>query len=649
MNLRKIKSLSIVVAFALPATTLIPFGSAIAAIAWSTKAPIPTPRVGAAAAEVNGKIYVIGGYGGGQVTGTVEEYDPATNTWTTKTPMPTPRYAVVATVNGKIYAIGSQHYWPYNNPVEEYDPVADTWIARAPMPTVRFRLGTAVVNGKIYAIGGEDPRTGSSVGTVEEYNPTTDTWTTRASMPTPRYDLGVIAVNGKIYAIGGAYPYLNTVEEYDPVADTWTAKAPMIDGRYQHSVVTVSGKVYAIGGLTLNGAFSAETYDPVTNTWSPETPPSTPRYAAAAAAINNKIYITGGWPYNGNDPVAVTEEGIVGVDNIAPTSAALVSGTLALGTTTCVSLSSTGEQGNGYGSWNTINADGRYVAFMSYASNLVPDDTNSNGDIFVRDRLLSTTTRVSVSSTGVQANGYSGRPAISADGRYVAFWSAASNLVPDDTNSADDIFVHDRLLSTTTRVSVSSTGVQANGYSGYPVISADGRYVAFSSHANNLVDGDTNAIDDIFVRDLQAGTTRRVSISSTGEQGNGNSIWHAISADGRYVAFSSDANNLVDGDTNAASDIFVHDVQAGATKRVSVLSTGEQTNGYSSNPSISADGSYVAFSSDATNLVDGDTNSNGDIFVRDRLLSTTTRVSVSSTGVQANGYSGRPAISADGR
>jgi len=324
------------------------------------------------------------------------------------------------------------------------------------------------------------------------------------------------------------------------------------------------------------------------------------------------------------------------------------------GQTTRVSVSSTGAQGNSVsGNWsNSISPDGRHVVFFSNADNLVDDDTNGWGDVFVHDRQSGQTTRVSVSSNGVQGNGYSGNwSSISSDGRYVAFESYADNLVNGDTNGWDDVFVHDRQTGQTTRVSVSSNGVQGNGYSGWPSISSDGRYVAFHSDADNLVDSDTNGTNtDVFVHDRQTGQTTLVSVSSTGVQGTIGSQVPSISSDGRYVAFQSWADNLVDGDTNGWDDVFVHDRQTGLTTRVSVSSNGVQGNGYNGWPSISSDGQYVAFQSDADNLVDGDTNGVEDVFVHDRQTGQTTRVSVSSYDVQGNGYSGVwSSISSDGR
>ena len=300
--------------------------------------------------------------------------------------------------------------------------------------------------------------------------------------------------------------------------------------------------------------------------------------------------------------------------------------------TRLVSVSSTGVQGNAESTAAGISGNGRYVIFESAASNLVPGDTNGFGDVFVRDVNTGTTSRVSVSSTGAQANYLSTIGSISGNGRYVTFISHATNLVPGDTNDVPDVFVRDLRAGTTSRVNVSSTGAQANDRSIGTAISADGRYVTFGSEASNLVPGDTNGAFDVFVRDLRAGTTVLVSVSSTGAQGNDFSVGSEISADGRYVAFTSVASNLVPGDTNNSNDVFVRDRRTGTTSRVSVTSTGAQASTDSYFSKISADGRYVAFSSPATNLVPDDTNQAWDVFVRDRRAGTTTRVDVSRTG-----------------
>jgi Tol biopolymer transport system component len=206
--------------------------------------------------------------------------------------------------------------------------------------------------------------------------------------------------------------------------------------------------------------------------------------------------------------------------------------------------------------------------------------------------------------------------AISADGRHVAFTSDASNLVPGDTNDVGDVFVRDRRSATTARVSVSTGQTQANNTSIGSTISADGRHVAFTSEASNLVPGDTNDVGDVFIRDRQLGTTARVSVSSTRSQGNNASYDPRVSADGRYVAFTSDASNLVHRDTNDIGDVFIRDRGASKTARVSVSSTRTQSNDYSYGPAINIDGKFVAFSSNASNLVSGDTNGVGDAFLR---------------------------------
>ncbi len=299
----------------------------------------------------------------------------------------------------------------------------------------------------------------------------------------------------------------------------------------------------------------------------------------------------------------------------------------------------------------SISADGRYVAFHSNATDLVSGDTNGGLDVFVFDRLTDTLTRVSVATGGTQATGGgSSSPAISADGRYVTFYSFATDLVANDTNGQADIFVHDRTGNTTTRVSVATGGGQSIGSSTYPAISADGRYVAFFSDAVNLVSGDTNGQFDVFVHDRDTTTTTRVSVATGGTQATGGtSADPALSADGRYVVFESAATNLVGNDTNMAYDVFVHDRQTAITTRVSVASDGTQADTGAWNSAISGDGRYVAFYAESANLVSGDTNSQPDIFVHDRNTAITTRVSVGVGGIQASGGgSNAPAISADG-
>jgi len=319
------------------------------------------------------------------------------------------------------------------------------------------------------------------------------------------------------------------------------------------------------------------------------------------------------------------------------------------GVTEMVSVASDGTHGDSTSKDPSISADGRFVAFWSYAGNLVPVDTNVLADVFVHDRQIGETTRVSVTSTGEQSCG--DHPSISADGRFVAFQSICTNLVPHDNNYWSDVFVHDRQTGITEIVSVDSDGIQGNDVSSSPVISADGRFVAFESTSDNLVPEDTNAAKDLFVHDRQTGSTERVSVASDGTQSDDSCGYSAcslsISADGRFVAFQSMASNLVPGDTNDWTDVFVHDRQTGETTRVSIGINGTQGNDASSNPLISADGRYVAFDSIASNLVPGDSVYNYDVFVHDRQTGVTTQVSVNIDGVEGNGYSQNPKISAN--
>jgi hypothetical protein len=293
-----------------------------------------------------------------------------------------------------------------------------------------------------------------------------------------------------------------------------------------------------------------------------------------------------------------------------------------------VSVASDGTQANGASILPALSVDGRFVVFASYATNLVVGDTNGGViDIFVHDRKTGQTQLVSIASDGTHGNNNAvSGSTISADGRYVAFASEATNLVEGDTNGVVDCFVHDRVAGETTRISVASDGTQANSecaYSGVwgliyaPSISADGRYVTFHSLATNLVEGVTNGNENIFVHDRVTGKTTLTSVSSDGTQENSDSGWMSISADGHYVAFHSDATNLVEGVTDGYMNIFVGDRVTGKTTLASVSSDGTQGNNSSSYPFISADGRYVTFESDATNLVKGDTNGFSDIFVCD--------------------------------
>ena len=296
--------------------------------------------------------------------------------------------------------------------------------------------------------------------------------------------------------------------------------------------------------------------------------------------------------------------------------------------------SSTGIRGHTPNS-SVVSSTGRYVAFTSLASTLVKGDTNRLADIFLRDRTTGKTRRVSRSTSGAQANSYSNAPSLSANGRYVAFASFASNLIAGDTNQSFDVFVRDWWTGTTSRVSSAPDGSPADAGSAEPSISDYGRYVAFTSSASNLVAGDTNNTFEVYVRDRQLGTTARVSVDSNGNQANGDSFHPAISANGRYIAFTSRASNLIAGGTSPGSKVFVHDRQTGTTTLASINANGDQV--FGADPSISADGRFVAFESAQ------------DVYVRDRLLGLTTQVSVNLGGLPTTLESTAPSISAYGR
>lgn len=383
-------------------------------------------------------------------------------------------------------------------------------------------------------------------------------------------------------------------------------------------------------------------------------------------------------------------------------------------TTILVSVTTAGRPAAQTSSQPAISADGRFVAFTSKAPNLVAGDTNRKTDVFVRDLLLGVTERVSVASDGTQGNDNSNEPAISGNGRFVVFTSEATNLVPESQNRDDwyrgpgiYVYIHDRQTHATELVSISTNGVPADERAWLGDVSYDGRYVIFSSHCEHLVQpdyngnrrdvfyhdrvtgltrmidllpnghnpweggsfsiisadgnrivyrsldgglvaGDTNQDFDIFVYDVAAGTTRRVSVTSSGGQGNDMANRPTISADGLLAAFDT-TSTLVTGDNNNRSDVFVHDLNTGATTRVSVSTGGAQGNSHSTQASLSGDGRYVVFTSTATNLVTGDTNGQSDIFLHDRQTGVTSRVSLTTGGGQATGgASTAPRLSADG-
>jgi flagellin-like hook-associated protein FlgL len=320
-----------------------------------------------------------------------------------------------------------------------------------------------------------------------------------------------------------------------------------------------------------------------------------------------------------------------------------------------LSTDSSGNQASGGHSYRvTFSPDGQSVLFESHATNLVAGDTNGQEDIFLRNLQTGSVTRVSTDSTGAQATGGQSYGAVfSPDGQSMAFRSGATNLVAGDTNGTDDVFIKNLVTGVVTRVSTDATGTQAVGGASYfPSFSPDGRYLAFSSVATNLVSGDTNGVDDAFIKDLETGAITRISTDSSGAQAVGGNTYNVrFSSDGQFVVFESGATNLVAGDTNNQTDIFVKNLATGAVTRVSTNASGGQVMiGNSNSPSLSPDDRFVAFYSTASTLVAGDTNTRADIFVKDLKTGEVTRLSTNSSGAEAIGGDSRyPIFSPDGR
>lgn len=295
----------------------------------------------------------------------------------------------------------------------------------------------------------------------------------------------------------------------------------------------------------------------------------------------------------------------------------------------------------------SISGDGRYIVFESESSDIVPGDTNAVTDIFLYDRQLDSYERVSVDSFGNESNDESFEAIISGNGEYVVFESNATNLVVGDTNGAKDVFVYTVNTQAVERVSVDDLGGQSDDASGTPYISNDGRYVTFISAATNLVLGDTNGMDDVFVYDRNTDTIEDITIA-----GDDTSEGPVITPNGRYVAFSSASSNLVLGDTNSTYDVFVYDRTLDSVERVSIADAGTEGDNGSERGSlisISDDARYVAFNSESTNLVSSDLNSLNDVFVYDRTNDEIERVSVATDGTESDGHSDNGIISPNGR
>ncbi len=325
---------------------------------------------------------------------------------------------------------------------------------------------------------------------------------------------------------------------------------------------------------------------------------------------------------------------------------------LATGVNTRVSVATDGTAGNGGSLAPSLSHDGRFVAFQSTARNLVPGDTNSVADIFVHDRQTSTTTRVSVATDGTQADAASRDARMSADGRWVVFSTTATNLVPGAVGKNRKVLVHDRQTGSTSEVSVRPDGTSGTKNSEAPTISADGRYVAFLSYDHDIVPATRRHYNSAYVRDLHTGTTVRANTTPLADLGHAivsPNTTVTVSPDGRYATFFTDGTMVAE-DTNNVADAYRYELATGEVVRVSVGTDGVQTDKASgfalSGATLSADGRYIVFDSQATNLVPGDTNDARDIFVRDTVDGTTTRVSIGDGQNTRDSYF--PAISADG-
>jgi hypothetical protein len=316
-----------------------------------------------------------------------------------------------------------------------------------------------------------------------------------------------------------------------------------------------------------------------------------------------------------------------------------------IGTNILISRSSSGVRGNGDSLNVDISLDGRYAVFDSTATNLVSGDTNGVTDIFLKDTVTNNISRVSVDSSGNQANANSGKPKISGNGKYIVYYSSATNLVSSDTNGYADIFRYTVATGITERVSVDSSGNQANQQSYDADLDTEGRFIVFTTQSSNLGMTDTNSENDVVLKDMTSGSVTYISQSDAGVIGNSYSSSGRISCDGRYVIFTSNASNLVPSDSNGYYDAFLTDMLG--TRTVTNITLGG--NGWSTAADISCNGNYVLFTSNASNLITGDTNAVADAFRYEKSTGTKTRVSVKEDGTAPLQYSNGVAISADGK
>jgi len=322
---------------------------------------------------------------------------------------------------------------------------------------------------------------------------------------------------------------------------------------------------------------------------------------------------------------------------------------LRMGTTEMITLDATGFEANGSSFAPRFSRNGRFVAYRSDATNLVDSSVTFEKNIYLYDRSLRETVIVSANAAGESGNDVSFLGDISDDGRFIVYYTYARNLIPDNTAYFSDVLLFDRDTGSNVLISKTPGGDFANGYSLYPKISGDGRYVVYASDADNLVADDTNGVIDIFLYDTSTGNTSRISVNSEGEEANDHCALVDISEDGQIVAFECRASNLVAGDTDGTSDVFIYDTSNGEITLAGVNSSGEQGNGSDEEPALSSDGRYVAFESYSTNLVSEDTKGYKHIFIHDRHSGRTHLASKSATGEIVDGGGTQPTLSGDGR
>jgi len=334
---------------------------------------------------------------------------------------------------------------------------------------------------------------------------------------------------------------------------------------------------------------------------------------------------------------------------------ALVAADLGPGMATRVSLGIDGAEGDGSAYEGSVSNSGRIVAFHSNSTNVHPGATAGEFQVFVRDLRTGGTELISADGDGNEGNGYSYYPGLSANGRRVVYYTIADNIAPDATPSNPQVVLFDRRTGETIQVSAPPSGEAADGgcslYDCRPM-SGNGRFVVFPSTSTNLVEGDANGVQDVFLYDAARRTTERIS-NGIGAEADGSSRFPSISPNGRWILYSSLATNLVEGDLNGQADVFLYDRVKRTTRLVSLADDGSQGDGGSdvTSSAVSNNGRWVAFCSSATNLVEGDGNGVFDVFLRDLRAGTTTRISVGPGPDFAEGgqNAGTPAITPDGR